>query len=61
MYYLHCKVVHVIIYETKKQGVDMHFVRTCINIFILTFSFFNQSVSQKNCKSNWGWNLKHTF
>ena len=30
-----------------KRSVDMHFVRTCTIIFILTFIFFNQSVSQK--------------
>ena len=28
----------------------MHFVRTCIIIFILAFSFFSQSVSQKKDK-----------
>ena len=40
-----------------KQSVDMDFVLTCKIIFIPTLSFFNQSVSQKNCKSDWGWNL----
>ena len=45
MYYLHCKEVHVTI--TKKRSVDLHFVRTCTIISILTFSLFSQSVSQK--------------
>ena len=30
-----------------KRSVNMNFIRTCIIIFILTFSFFNQSASQK--------------
>ena len=29
-----------------KRSVDIHFVHTCIIIFILTFTFFNQSLSQ---------------
>ena len=30
-----------------KRSVDMHFVQTCIIIFIFTFTFFNQSLLQK--------------
>ena len=33
-----------------KRSVNMNFIRTCIIIFILTFSFFNQSASQKKLK-----------
>ena len=34
-------------YLYTKRSVDIHFVRTCIITFILTFTFSNQSVSKK--------------
>ena len=42
-HYLHCKEVHVIIYEAKR----MHFARTCVSI--ITFNFF-----QSNCGGHLG-------
>ena len=33
-----------------KRSVDMHFVHTCVIVFVLTFSFFNKNLSQKNVK-----------
>ena len=40
-------IVKLYMYLYAKRIVDMHFLCTCIIISILTFSFFNQSVSQK--------------
>ena len=38
------------LYLYTKRSLDMHLVRTYIITFIITFSVFNQSVSQKIVK-----------
>ena len=44
MYYLHCKVVHVIIYKVKGRYAFRSYL---YNYFFSHIKFFNQSVSQK--------------
>ena len=45
MYYLNCKIAHVILYEAKRRyAFSLHLY---LIAFILTFTFFNKSLSQK--------------